>query len=69
MILGGGRREFRTNATLDEDGNRGKRTDGLNLIQNWESDKQPLNVNYNYVSNREELLNLDPKTAEYTLGE
>jgi alkaline phosphatase len=69
VILGGGRREFRDNTTLDEDRNYGKRTDGLDLIKSWESEKKKLNVTSKYVWNRDQLLNLDPNSTEYTLGE
>jgi hypothetical protein len=61
--------EFRPNTTVDEDGNQGKRTDGADLIQSWQSDKTARNVTFKYVWNREQLLSLDPATTEYTFGE
>jgi alkaline phosphatase len=67
--MGGGRREFRPTTTVDEDGNRGRRTDGADLIQTWESDKIERNVTFKYVWNRDQLLSLDPATTEYTFGE
>jgi hypothetical protein len=54
---------------VDEDGKPGKRTDGLDLIQKWESDKMARNVTSKYVWNREQLLNLEPNIPEYTFGE
>lgn len=69
MILGGGRREFLPNTEEDEDGNPGSRTDGENLIESWKSDKSNRNVSFDYVSNRGQLLDLDPKNTEYTFGE
>ena len=69
MILGGGRREFLPTTTVDEDGNMGKRTDGADLIQTWQSDKAARNVTFKYVWNRDQLLSLDPATTEYALGE
>lgn len=69
MILGGGRREFRPTTIVDEDGKAGKRTDGADLIQTWESDKIANNVTFKYVWNRDQLLSLDPATTEYALGE
>jgi alkaline phosphatase len=67
--MGGGRNEFRPNTTIDEDGNRGRRNDGLDLIQSWESDKIARNVTFKYVWNRDQLLSLDPATTEYAFGE
>ena len=69
MILGGGRREFRPTNKNDEDGKPGKRTDGVDLIQKWETDKKDRKVNYKYVWNKEELNKLDAKTTEYVFGE
>jgi Alkaline phosphatase len=69
VILGGGRKEFRPTATLDEDGSRGSRTDGVDLIKSWESDKITRNVTYKYVSNRDQLINLDTETTEFVFGE
>jgi len=68
VILGGGRNEFRPNTTVDEDGNRGRRNDGADLIQSWESDKIARNVTFKYVWNRDQLLSLDPSTTEYAFG-
>jgi alkaline phosphatase len=67
--LGGGRKEFRPTDTLDEDGKYGSRTDDVDLIQNWESEKAARNVTFKYVWNRDQLINLDPDTTEFTLGE
>lgn len=68
VILGGGRKEFRPTDTLDEDGKYGSRTDDVDLIQNWESEKAARNVTFKYVWNRDQLINLDPDTTEFTLG-
>lgn len=35
VVLGGGRREFRDKSFVDEEGKKGKRTDGKDLIQEW----------------------------------
>jgi len=68
VILGGGRREFRNTTDFDEEGNRGSRSDGLDLIQSWQSDKQARNVTYSYVWNRDQLLNINYNATEYTFG-
>jgi alkaline phosphatase len=67
--MGGGRTEFLPNNTNDEEGNKGRRADGDNLISRWESDKKERNVTFKYVWNREQLLSLDNETLDYTLGE
>jgi alkaline phosphatase len=35
VIIGGGRMELIKNKKKDEDGNKGKRNDGENLIERW----------------------------------
>lgn len=35
VIFGGGREHFHNSTTVDEEGNKGGRTDGRNLIQEW----------------------------------
>jgi len=68
VILGGGRMEFLPNNFSDEDGKKGKRADGANLIDRWKLDKKERNVTFEYVSNKMQLLSLENKNAEYTLG-
>lgn len=41
--------------------------DGRDLINDWEKDKISRNLNYQFVSNNEELQNLDTN-SEYVLG-
>lgn len=37
VVFGGGRREFLPNTVVDEEGSKGKRKDGRNLITEWEA--------------------------------
>lgn len=69
MILGGGRKEFIPKNVTDEDGKSGARTDGVNLITKWKSDKSSRGSSYKYVWNREQLLNINPRKTEFVLGE
>lgn len=68
MILGGGRRTFLPTTTVDEEGSYGYRTDGRNLIQEWQEDKAARNATYKYVWNRSELMSLMSSPPEYLLG-
>ncbi|KOB71485.1 Alkaline phosphatase [Operophtera brumata] len=68
VILGGGRREFLPNATLDEEGTRGLRTDERDLIQEWQDDKQVRNLSHAYVWHAAELRALAADPPEYLLG-
>ena len=61
--------EFLPKNICDLDGNCGKRADGAHLINSWKSDKMKRNVTFEYVSNKMQLLSLEDKNAEYTLGE
>ncbi|XP_052751511.1 membrane-bound alkaline phosphatase-like [Galleria mellonella] len=68
VILGGGRREFLPNTIRDEENTRGRRTDERNLIEEWQSLRASQNVSYNYVWNREQLMNISESLPEYLLG-
>ncbi|XP_013148132.1 PREDICTED: membrane-bound alkaline phosphatase-like [Papilio polytes] len=68
VILGGGRREFIPTSTIDEEGTPGRRTDGRNLIEEWQIDKIARNATYQYVWNRSQLTSLAQNTPEYILG-
>ncbi|GJQ80046.1 hypothetical protein Trydic_g19334 [Trypoxylus dichotomus] len=65
VILGGGRRNFLPNSTIDEEGSRGARTDGRNLIQEWLESK--VNETAEYVWNRTGLLQ-EADQNDYLLG-
>nr|BAG41972.1 alkaline phosphatase [Bombyx mandarina] len=68
VIFGGGRREFLPTTQVDEEGTRGLRTDGRNLIEEWQNDKESQKVSYKYLWNRQELLKLASSPPDYLLG-
>ncbi|XP_075980335.1 membrane-bound alkaline phosphatase-like [Anticarsia gemmatalis] len=68
VILGGGRREFLPNTVIDEEGTQGQRLDGRNLIEEWQEAKKSQNVSYQYVWNREQLMEASEELPEYLLG-
>lgn len=63
--MGGGRKKF-----LPQNGSThgvGKRRD-VDLVEEWLKDKKMRNANSKYISNVEELKNVDPATTDYLLG-
>nr|XP_054768996.1 alkaline phosphatase-like isoform X1 [Lytechinus pictus] len=70
VILGGGRRNFLPNTTLDpeyaSENTTGSRTDGRNLIDQWLSDK--LLFSSEYVWNKTALEQVDLSSTEFLLG-
>ncbi|XP_026487995.2 membrane-bound alkaline phosphatase-like [Vanessa tameamea] len=68
VILGGGRREFLPTTSVDEEGTPGRRTDGKNLIQEWQNDKAARNASYQYIWNKAQLLRVNENLPEYLLG-
>lgn len=66
--MGGGRREFLADTMRDEENARGRRTDGRNLIEEWQEDKRNRNVSYAYAGNRGQLLEAVENMPEYLLG-
>jgi alkaline phosphatase len=69
VILGGGRKQFRSNNAVDEEGTRGSRTDNADLIATWETDKKKRGVDYKYVWNNEQLTAVDTNKTRFLLGE
>ncbi|CAG9129403.1 unnamed protein product [Plutella xylostella] len=67
VILGGGRREFLPNSTVDEEGARGRRLDGRDLVGEWRADKRARNASHSYVWDRAGLL-AAPADDDYLLG-
>ncbi|XP_066287013.1 alkaline phosphatase-like [Branchiostoma lanceolatum] len=66
VILGGGRRAFRTsNMTDPEDGSKGLRNDSTDLIQRWLDRKTG---RAQYVWNETEFRSVDPESMDYLLG-
>nr|AEG79734.1 alkaline phosphatase [Trichoplusia ni] len=68
VILGGGRRNFLPTTVTDEESQAGRRTDGRNLIEEWQQDKAARGVSFKYVWNVSELLQLNDNLPEYLLG-
>ncbi|XP_030842571.1 alkaline phosphatase [Strongylocentrotus purpuratus] len=66
VILGGGRRMFYNNTELDPEdpSDRGNRTDGRNLIEEWQEGK----ANAYYVWNKEQFDAIDEDTTDYLFG-
>lgn len=52
---------------MDEERYRGRRSDGANLIQQWQDDRKAEGKTYQYVWNRTGLLAVDNRT-EYLMG-
>ncbi|KAJ8936806.1 hypothetical protein NQ318_003051 [Aromia moschata] len=67
VIMGGGRKNLLPSDVIDEEGHPGHRSDRVNLIEEWKKQKKALGVKYEYVWNREQLLNVSNDT-EYLLG-
>lgn len=64
VILGGGRAVMLDQTIQDVDGKMGKRTDGKNLIKDW----QNFPGKREYVWTRDQLLQVDLNETEYLLG-
>ncbi|KAJ4430742.1 hypothetical protein ANN_19333, partial [Periplaneta americana] len=67
VILGGGRKQFRSKSATDEEGTRGSRTDNADLIAEWKADKKNRRANYKYVWNKQQLLAVDTNKTEFLL--
>lgn len=65
VIFGGGRRKFLPSDVEDEEGQKGARSDGVNLIKEWLESKESNNAQY--IWNRDQLLSLD-KNTDHVLG-
>ncbi|XP_012942912.1 alkaline phosphatase, tissue-nonspecific isozyme [Aplysia californica] len=71
VILGGGRRYFLDNTTADPETGEidpYQRRDGLNLIQEWEKDKENRGATHSYVWNKTQFDQLDLDNTDYLLG-
>ncbi|XP_037039101.1 membrane-bound alkaline phosphatase-like [Bradysia coprophila] len=66
VILGGGRSKFLPIDECDEDGKRGQRLDGLNLIDEWRMEKE--SIGGVYVHNRSGLVSCDFNKTTFLLG-
>ncbi|KAH9495082.1 hypothetical protein Btru_018116, partial [Bulinus truncatus] len=74
VIMGGGRAYFYPTGFNDPDPDptfstsRNSRTDGRNLVQEWEAIMSQKNVSHHYVYNKPGLDQVDPSTTDYLLG-
>lgn len=71
VIMGGGRRYFLPNTTVDPETNtidKYQRQDGLDLVQEWEDDKKDRGVGYKYAWNKDMFDEIDPRYTDYVLG-
>lgn len=69
VILGGGRRNFLpNNEAVSKTNDMGRREDGRNLIDEWQSDKKARELAYEYVSRKEDFDRVDPTKTDYLLG-
>lgn len=66
VILGGGRSKFLPVDVTDEDGKRGERLDGINLIDEWRAGKE--SIGGAYVHDRNGLKQCDFNETNYLLG-
>lgn len=66
VIYGGGRKKFISEKIIDEDGQRGERQDGLDLIDEWLTTKDSPNAHY--VHNRKGLHSMNHSCVESVLG-
>lgn len=68
VILGGGSEMFTPKERNDSHGTVGKRSDKLDLVQEWKNDKTLRNATNQFVYNRNQLLNVDINSTDYVLG-
>ncbi|KAL7029981.1 hypothetical protein ACKWTF_006461 [Chironomus riparius] len=67
VILGGGRQNFITTATTDDEGTRGYRQDGRNLINEWMTSRSK-SGSPKYIWNKSQLDSINTATTDYLLG-
>jgi len=71
VVLGGGRRHFVPKVATDpeEPDKEGRRLDGRNLIKEWSRNHRLKKISAEYVANKEQFENVDPRKVERLLGE
>lgn len=67
VILGGGRKHFINSSDIDDEGRRGSRTDGRNLINEWLTARDQKGK-AQYVSHNQQLKEIDYDNTDYLLG-
>ncbi|XP_045592055.1 alkaline phosphatase isoform X2 [Procambarus clarkii] len=70
VLMGGGRRHLIPTTVYDreERNQRGRRTDGRNLLDEWVHDKKTRDLNAEYVWNKAQFDKVDPRHTDYLLG-
>ncbi|XP_050093778.1 membrane-bound alkaline phosphatase-like [Anopheles aquasalis] len=68
VILGGGRKQFIPTTETDSSGGRGLRTDGKNLVREWQQSRGTGGANATYITTASELGSLDTSKIDYLLG-
>ncbi|XP_042867407.1 alkaline phosphatase, tissue-nonspecific isozyme-like isoform X3 [Penaeus japonicus] len=70
VLLGGGRRHWIPTTEFDreERDQRGRRTDGKNLLDAWVHDKKTRDLHAEYVWNKAQFDSVDPRHTDYLLG-
>lgn len=70
VLLGGGRRHWipMTEFDREERDQRGRRTDGRNLLDAWVHDKKTRDLHAEYVWNKAQFDGVDPRYTDYLLG-
>jgi len=67
VILGGGRREFLRTTEMDDEGRPGLRTDGRNLIDEWQEARSK-NGKAEFLWHKQQLREIDFDKTDYLLG-
>lgn len=67
VILGGGRYHFRDRSMTDEEGKKGMRGDGRDLIKEWVTERSK-NGTTKFIWNKHDLLSLDIENTDYLMG-
>ncbi|XP_064099757.1 alkaline phosphatase-like [Macrobrachium nipponense] len=70
VLLGGGRRHWipMTEYDREERDQRGRRTDGRNLLDDWVHDKKARELHAEYVWNKAQFESIDARRTDYLLG-
>ncbi|KAJ9595298.1 hypothetical protein L9F63_027317, partial [Diploptera punctata] len=70
VILGGGRRHWLPKVSRDPEppGEEGRRLDGRNLIADWLREKKRRGLRAEYVWNRAQMEQVDPRRVDHLLG-
>ena len=70
VLLGGGRRHLLPDTETDreERGQKGRRTDGRHLLDEWVHDKKQRSLHAEYVWNKRQFDQIDPRRTDYLLG-